>query len=299
MAQPMAWALKVNINFTKDVTMKKIMNKSIIRMSQEGFTLIEILMAVLIIVILAVVGITQFSNFAADAKNAATKSNLAILRNAIGTKNALERIRCAKTSRFFPNVVTLQSNDITGCLCSATVPCQTIVSPVMGSVVQAGETAANGAVVTCDPTNLIDPATNATIVGGCVTTAASAMLTLVPAVDRPFVQGTIPNNPWTGPAAVNLPNLVTEDVEPVSAVDVDCLDSPLDTPGSMAIATLCATGTSAGVIPDGTTLHADAIAGAGLVTQAGWCYCQTTGKIWANTGNNDGLSSGTGTESEY
>ena len=50
--------------------------KKINKLGQEGFTLIEILMTVLIIVILAVVGITQFNNFAADAKNAATKSDL-------------------------------------------------------------------------------------------------------------------------------------------------------------------------------------------------------------------------------
>ena len=276
--------------------MKKIMNKDITRSRQDGFTLIEILMAVLIIVILAVVAITQFSNFAADAKNAATKSNLAILRNAIGTKNALERVRCAKTVRLFPDVTTLQSNDITSCLCSATVPCQ----ETNGALGAAG--AGPLAAAACNPAALIDSNTNAIIVGACVTTAASAMLTLIPAIDRPFVQNQIPNNPWTGPTAVNLPNRVTEDTEPVSGTDSVCLDSPISVPFGTTpahVATLCSTGASGAPAPNGTTFVADDTAGAGLVTQAGWCYCQTTGQIWANTANNDGLGGGLGTESQF
>ena len=89
--------------------------KKILLLGHRGFTLIELLMTTLIIGILAVVGITQFNNFSSDAKNSSTRANLAILRNAIGVMNAMERVRCNKASLFFPSVGTLQSNDITGC----------------------------------------------------------------------------------------------------------------------------------------------------------------------------------------
>ena len=146
--------------------------KKLNKLGQEGFTLIEILMTVLIVVILAVVGITQFSNFAADAKNAATKSNLSILRNAIGAKNALERIRCQKVSTDFPTTAALAAN----------------------SIITAG-----GA---CDITTLINPATG--LVYG-----APAFLSLIPLTDQPFVQNVLPDNPWTAPTATTAHNAVT------------------------------------------------------------------------------------------
>jgi len=238
-------------------------------MQQDGFTLIEILMAVLVIVILAVVGITQFSNFAADAKNAATKSNLAILRNAIGTMNALERVRCQKTSVGFPDVGTIQNNDITGCT---------------GAIAAAA----------CYPVTLIDPRaaagtsyTAAAVAHTCAgaLTAGEDYANLIPTIDRYYVQDKIPNNPWTGPLSIVLANHVTGDTAPATGSG-SCLDAPVDTPGALAIAKECANASAA----FGTTP---------ATKDAGWCYCQATGQIWANSANNDGQAGATGTESNF
>jgi prepilin-type N-terminal cleavage/methylation domain-containing protein len=260
------------------------MMKKLINMRQDGFTLIEILMAVLIIVILALVGITQFNNFSADAKNAATKSNLSILRNAIGTMNALERVRCQKTTLLFPDITTIANNDITGCLSlPATVP---------------------AAGVSCSPVTLIDPATGATYdtaSGDCTNAftagagAAGHYMALIPLVDHPFVQNGIPTNPWSGALATRLSNAVIKDNSPAAATSV-CEDAPNDTFGAMANASECGTGAGAG--PHGGTAMAANNAGAGLL-QAGWCYCQDTGQIWANSANNDGLTGTTGNESTF
>lgn len=235
--------------------------KKLINMRQEGFTLIEILMAVLIIVILAVVGITQFSNFAADAKNASTKSNLAILRNAIGTMNALERVRCQKVSQDFPVVGTLQNNDITGCT---------------GAI----------AAASCYPVTLINPLLN-TPYGTCAAgmAAGSAFKNLIPIIDRPFVQNAIPPNPWTAAVSLDAPNLVTGDTAPTSPATA-CVNAPVTTPGAVARATTC--GTAATVFSSTATTG-----------EAGWCYCQSSGLIWANSANNNGNADGTGLESTF
>ncbi|NDF13948.1 prepilin-type N-terminal cleavage/methylation domain-containing protein [bacterium] len=79
----------------------------------EGFTLIELLLVILIIAILAVIGISQFTNFAQDSRDAATKANLGILRNAIAKMNGIVRVRCGVIQATFPPLVTLQNNDIT------------------------------------------------------------------------------------------------------------------------------------------------------------------------------------------
>jgi len=54
-----------------------------LRISSAGFTLIELLMAISIISILAVVGVTQFSDFGTDAKKALTMEKLMALKVAI------------------------------------------------------------------------------------------------------------------------------------------------------------------------------------------------------------------------
>jgi prepilin-type N-terminal cleavage/methylation domain-containing protein len=245
--------------------MKKIMN-----MRRAGFTLIEILMAILIIVILAVVGITQFNNFAADAKNAATKSNLAILRNSIGVMNALERVRCSKVIQDFPDIGTLQSNDITGCSCTAAL-CTAGAAPLLTA--------------SCNPTTLVDPITGLVDYGACPgTTAASPYLNLIPLIDRPFVQNGIPNNPWTAAVSTVAPNRVNADTAPVSPA-VKCAHAPTDTAGALVKATRCSAG--------------GAFNGTSATLEAGWCYCQASGLIWANSGNNNGLGNGTGLESTF
>ena len=242
--------------------------KNLNKLGQKGFTLIEVLMAVLIIVILAVVGVTQFTNFAADAKNAATKSNLSILRNAIGTMNALERIRCAKTTNVFPDVATLTNNDITGCTAGA------------------GTSGTGTATASCNPTVLVSPATGAVYGATCaVAYAAGAYLNLIPLTDHSFVQGGIPNNPWTASLSTDAPNKVTQDTAPVATAS-SCKNDAVRTPGALAKASKCATAATAFGAPAATG-------------ESGWCYCQETGQIWANSANNDGLAAGSGLESTF
>ena len=79
----------------------------------EGFTLIELLLVILIIAILAVIGISQFTNFAQDSRDAATKANLTILRNAIAKMNGIMRVRCNVLTTAFPPITNLRQNDIT------------------------------------------------------------------------------------------------------------------------------------------------------------------------------------------
>jgi prepilin-type N-terminal cleavage/methylation domain-containing protein len=81
--------------------------------SRSAFTLIEILMVILLIAVLALMGITQFQNYAADAKDATVKSNLQVLRRAIASQNAQMRLRCGVTSTAWPSLTSLTANDIT------------------------------------------------------------------------------------------------------------------------------------------------------------------------------------------
>jgi prepilin-type N-terminal cleavage/methylation domain-containing protein len=92
--------------------------------NRSGFTLIEVLMAVLLIAILATIAITQFTNFARDTRNATTKENLGILRNAIQKHFGTMRLRCNVLNGAYPNVTDLNSNDITksGMCTSTDVP---------------------------------------------------------------------------------------------------------------------------------------------------------------------------------
>lgn len=92
---------------------------------RSGFTLIEVLMAVLLIAILATIAITQFTNFARDTRNATTKENLGILRNAIQKHFATMRLRCGITNSAYPPLAAVNGNDITT---SATV-CTTTAVP--------------------------------------------------------------------------------------------------------------------------------------------------------------------------
>jgi prepilin-type N-terminal cleavage/methylation domain-containing protein len=87
-----------------------------VNQKKSGFTLIEVLMAVLLIAILATIAITQFTNFSRDTKNAATKANLGILRNAIQKHFGMMRLRCqvsGANANIYPALAALQNNDIT------------------------------------------------------------------------------------------------------------------------------------------------------------------------------------------
>jgi len=98
----------------------KKLGKKLSNLNQGGFTLIELLMVILVIAILAVIGITQFVNYGKDSRDAATKSNLQILRRAIAEKNGMMRVRCNVQTASFPPVDSINANDING---GATPPC--------------------------------------------------------------------------------------------------------------------------------------------------------------------------------
>jgi len=96
-------------------------NRDMKKSQNKGFTLIEILMVILLIAVLALMGITQFQNYASDAKDATTKANLQVLRRAIATQNAQMRLRCSVTSTSPPPLANLSANDIT----NGASPCTT------------------------------------------------------------------------------------------------------------------------------------------------------------------------------
>lgn len=83
------------------------------RIQEQGFTLIELLMVILVIGVLAAMGISQFVNFGKDAKDAALKANLQLIRRGILAQNGMMRVRCGVTTADFPDVADLEANDIT------------------------------------------------------------------------------------------------------------------------------------------------------------------------------------------
>ena len=91
------------------------------KMNRQGFTLIELLMVILLIAILATIGITQFVNYGADAKNAATRANVTILRDAISNMRGLLSVRCKNliASNYYPTRAAIVANnataDLNGC----------------------------------------------------------------------------------------------------------------------------------------------------------------------------------------
>lgn len=91
----------------------------------DGFTLIELLMVILLLSILTLIGISQFTNFSKDAKDVTTKANLQILRRGIAAQNAQMRIRCDVVSSSYPPLANLSANDIT----SGASPCTTTQVP--------------------------------------------------------------------------------------------------------------------------------------------------------------------------
>ena len=88
----------------------------------QGFTLIEILMAILLVGILAKLAIDQFTNFDVDARNAATKESLGILRQAIQKHYGMMRLRCGVTNKAFPALSSVSANNIAdgGSVCNTT-----------------------------------------------------------------------------------------------------------------------------------------------------------------------------------
>src|SRR3989344_7317250 len=90
------------------------MRKNKIRtIGNQGFTLIEILMVILLLGILAAIGITQFKDFSKETRNSSTKSNLQMLRNGISHQYGQERLRCGNSGSAWPSFNNLSANDIT------------------------------------------------------------------------------------------------------------------------------------------------------------------------------------------
>ncbi len=82
------------------------------RIQEQGFTLIELLMVILVIGVLAAMGISQFVNFGKDAKDSALKANLQLIRRGISAQNGMMRVRCGVTTASFPDVQSIEANDI-------------------------------------------------------------------------------------------------------------------------------------------------------------------------------------------
>ncbi len=71
------------------------------------------LMAVFLVSILAVMGVTQYKDFSLETRNAATRANLQILRNGIAHQFGQSRMRCAQTGPKWPPVESLNNNNVT------------------------------------------------------------------------------------------------------------------------------------------------------------------------------------------
>jgi prepilin-type N-terminal cleavage/methylation domain-containing protein len=95
--------------------------------NEQGFTLLEVLLVVLLLGILSTIGITAFVG-TADTKNSSAKMSLSVLRKGIGAAYAITQMRCANPTAAWPPVATLNANDITSGNTAANTPpgtCQT------------------------------------------------------------------------------------------------------------------------------------------------------------------------------
>ena len=86
---------------------------ALIKGDTQGFTLIEVLMAVILVAILATLALTQYMDFSKDAKNASVKGSLRIMREGIQRAYGVMRVRCNVTSASqFPTHIQVQRNTI-------------------------------------------------------------------------------------------------------------------------------------------------------------------------------------------
>ena len=146
------------------------MKTSLLR-SNQGFTLLEILLVVLLLAIIAAIGITSFVG-TTETKNASTKEDLAILRKAVAAEMAITQLDCGASGVYnatsntkpWPGVTCLNANSITACFAAAANPLAQI---------------------------------------GCTTTQVPNFN------DQRFVTGNIPVNPWGG-KIVGVGNLVVD-----------------------------------------------------------------------------------------
>lgn len=88
---------------------------------RSGFTLIEALLAVVLIAIIATVAVSQYTDFTLESKHAATRESLALIRNGIQKQYSQMKLRCGQFASntansggyFWPAADTLNNNDIT------------------------------------------------------------------------------------------------------------------------------------------------------------------------------------------
>jgi prepilin-type N-terminal cleavage/methylation domain-containing protein len=180
----------------------------------QGFTLIEVLMALVLVAILATIAIAQFTDFTRDAKNAALKSSLATLRNGIQKQYAQMRMRCGVSNpNQWPELADIQNNDITNTGNS----CTTDQIPDIGGAAH-----------------------------------------LPGAEDRKFVNGGIPENPWSDPECT-----AAEKRAIVQAAETGIAEN---LPGTQEASEV-----------------GDALSGS---KSCGWQYDDTTGRIIANSNRN-------------
>lgn len=81
--------------------------------NQNGFTLIEILMVVMLVAIMALVAIPQYLDFQTNAKNQATKGALGSFRTAIENAKTLLVVKCGGTPGTLPSEGDVTGNDMT------------------------------------------------------------------------------------------------------------------------------------------------------------------------------------------
>jgi len=100
---------------------------------ESGFTLIEALLAVVLIAIIATVAVSQYTDFTAESKSSATRESLALMRNAIQKHFSTFKLRCGYfTSNTgsgnynYPSADTVNQNDIT---VGSNTPCNTAEVP--------------------------------------------------------------------------------------------------------------------------------------------------------------------------
>ncbi len=202
------------------------------------------LMVVLLIGILAAIGVTQFVNFSKEAKEAAVKGNLAIIRNAIAVQASQVAVRCNVTGAF-PPADSFALNDITA-----------------------------GALPLCTTTQIAN------------------------AADRIFIASSIPPNPWSVNQTLSAPGTAVIAAAPGAALNANDI---VDCVSTMTSSALCEATRTAGKNCAAGVAFAGTTAGAATINEGGWCYDSVTGNLWANTGNNDGVSpaDGGGTEYQY
>lgn len=84
-----------------------------IQSSKVGFTLIELVMVILVLGILAAVAIPNFVDFRTDAKNAATKGALGVLRSGIAIARATIALKEDPSAPMYPTVAEMTNNKFT------------------------------------------------------------------------------------------------------------------------------------------------------------------------------------------